>query len=122
LILSEDLPGNARRQGELLHARLGGLKQNFPQIGTVMGKGLVVGVSCVKPGTKEPDADLAWDVIRACVEAGVLLFSPVGPGGGTIKICPPLVITTEALEESLDVFEAVFAGFAGGSAGRELAF
>ena len=34
LMMSEDLPGNARRQGELLHARLGSLKQAFPQIGT----------------------------------------------------------------------------------------
>ena len=120
LILSEDLPGNARRQGDLLHARLGSLQKAFPQIGTLMGKGLVAGVSCVKPGTKEPDADLAFDVIRGCVEAGVLMFSPVGPGGGTIKICPPLVITTEAMQESLDVFEAVFAECAGGDPRREL--
>jgi 4-aminobutyrate aminotransferase-like enzyme len=42
------------------------------------------------------------------VEKGVLLFSPVGFGGGTVKICPPLMITEEALTESADAFhEAV---------------
>jgi len=38
------------------------------------------------------------------------MFSPVGLGGGTIKICPPLNINEEALRESLDVFEDAFAG------------
>jgi len=37
------------------------------------------------------------------------MFSPVGFGGGTIKICPPLTITREVLEESLDAFEEAFA-------------
>ena len=39
------------------------------------------------------------------LEKGVLLFSPVGFGGGTVKICPPLVINEEAMTESLNVFE-----------------
>ena len=108
LILSEGLAGNAKRLGVILQERLAKLKQQFPQIGVVMGKGLVAAVSCVKPGTREPDADLAWDVVRGCVEAGVLMFSPVGPGGGTVKISPPLVITEEALTESLSAFEEVF--------------
>jgi 4-aminobutyrate aminotransferase-like enzyme len=108
LILSEDLAGNAKRLGIILQDRLAKLKQRFTQIGVVMGKGLVAAVSCVKPGTREPDADLAWDVVRGCVDAGVLMFSPVGPGGGTVKISPPLVITEEALTESLSAFEEVF--------------
>ena len=36
------------------------------------------------------------------------MFAPVGVGLGTIKICPPLMITEEALNESLDVFEEAF--------------
>ena len=35
--------------------------------------------------------------------------APRGFGGGTIKVCPPLSITEEALRESLDVFEEAFA-------------
>jgi 4-aminobutyrate aminotransferase-like enzyme len=74
----------------------------------VDGKGLVAGIACVKPGTKEPDADLAWNAIRASIERGVLMFSPVGFGGGTIKVCPPLNITQEAVDESLATFEEAF--------------
>ena len=60
------------------------------------------------PGTKEPDADLAWETVRACVERGLLLFAPVGFGGGTVKICPPLSITAEAIDESCDVLDEAF--------------
>ena len=105
LVVKEDLPGNAARMGAILQSELHSLQSRFPQIGSVDGKGLVAGVACVKPGTKDPDGDLAWNVIESCIEKGVLLFSPVGFGGGTIKICPPLVIHEEALRESLGVLE-----------------
>jgi 4-aminobutyrate aminotransferase / (S)-3-amino-2-methylpropionate transaminase / 5-aminovalerate transaminase len=62
----------------------------------------------VLPGTTEPDQAIAFDVVRRCFERGVLMFAPVGFGGATIKICPPLVITREAIEESCDVLEEAF--------------
>lgn len=109
IILNEDLAGNACRMGQIMQDELQRLKQRFPQIGCVDGKGLVAGVACIKPGTMEPDGDLAWNVIERCIEKGVLLFTPVGFGGATVKICPPLVITEEPLRESLEVLEEAFA-------------
>ncbi len=105
LVLKEDLAGNAKRMGELLHSRLHKLRSTTPRFGAVDGKGLVAGIACVRPGSKEPDADLAWNIVEKSIEKGVLMFSPVGFGGGTVKICPPLVINEEALSESLDAFE-----------------
>ena len=32
------------------------------------------------------------------------MFAPVGTGGASVKIAPPLVITADALGESLDAF------------------
>ncbi len=109
LVLRENLAANAREAGGLMHSKLRALKAKFPQIGVVEGKGLVAGVACVVPGSKEPDGDLAFDVIRRSVEKGVLMFSPVGFGGATVKISPPLVITAEAIEESVSVLEEAFA-------------
>jgi 4-aminobutyrate aminotransferase/diaminobutyrate-pyruvate transaminase/4-aminobutyrate aminotransferase/(S)-3-amino-2-methylpropionate transaminase len=107
LVVGEDLAGNSRRMGEILHKRLHEIRARFPQrIGKVDGKGLVAGVACTCPRSKEPDAEMAWSITERCYEKGLLLFSPVGFGGGTVKICPPLVINREALLESLDVFEA----------------
>ena len=109
VVLKEDLAGNARRMGDVLHAQLHALKARYPQIGWVDGKGLVAGVACVKPGTMEPDGDLAFEIVRRSVEKGVLMFSPVGFGGGTVKISPPLVINEEALLESCAVLAECFA-------------
>ncbi len=108
-IVSEGLVENARKMGDILHARLHAMARKYPEIGAVAGKGLVAGVSVVKPGTREPLADLAWDTVERCWHKGVLMFCPVGFGGATIKICPPLNINEEALAESLDVFEEAFA-------------
>jgi 4-aminobutyrate aminotransferase-like enzyme len=108
LVVKEKLPENARKMGALLHEKLRSLKARTPQIGSVDGKGLVAGVACVIPGTKEPDADLAWEVVRRSVEKGVLMFSPVGFGGATVKISPPLVITEAAIEDSFTALEQAF--------------
>jgi 4-aminobutyrate aminotransferase/(S)-3-amino-2-methylpropionate transaminase len=109
LLMKEKLTENAARVGAVLHDRLHALQSKFPQIGKVDGKGLVAGLACVRPGTREPDSDLAWEVVERCVEQGVLLFSPVGFGGGTVKIAPPLVITEAAVLEGIAVLEEVFA-------------
>jgi 4-aminobutyrate aminotransferase/(S)-3-amino-2-methylpropionate transaminase len=109
LVLKENLAENARVVGGVLHEKLRQLQSHYRQIGSVDGKGLVAGMACVVPGTKEPDGDLAWEVVRRAVEKGVLMFTPVGLGGGTVKIAPPLVITKEAILESVSALEEAFA-------------
>lgn len=109
LVVEENLAGNARQVGALMHAKLREIQARYPQLGGVLGRGLVAGVICVRPGAREPDGDLAWEVVRRSVEKGVLMFSPVGFGGSTVKICPPLVITEEALLDSVAGFEEAVA-------------
>jgi len=105
LVLNERLSDRARENGALLHRKLNAIAAKFPQVGGLAGKGLVAGFACVIPGTTEPDADLAFDLVRRSMEKGVLMFSPVGYGMGTVKICPPLVINEEAINESTDALE-----------------
>jgi len=109
LVVNENLAGNARAVGGVLHEKLRELQSHYRQIGSVDGKGLVAGIACVLPGGKEPDADLAWDVVRRAVEKGVLMFTPVGFGGATVKIAPPLVITKEAILDSVSALAEAFA-------------
>lgn len=108
VIQRENLPVHAARLGSVLNDYLIRMQGRFEQIGRVEGKGLVAGVACVQSNGNEPNGDLAFDVIQRSIEKGVLLFPPVGFGGATIKICPPLVITEEALRESLDAFDEAF--------------
>jgi 4-aminobutyrate aminotransferase-like enzyme len=37
------------------------------------------------------------------------MFSPVGTGGATVKIAPPLIVTEDAVEEALDVLDDAIA-------------
>lgn len=103
-IMENKLIENSAKLGEVCEKFLSGLKKKYPDIiGNLKGKGLVWGLIFVKKGTKEIDPDLAHDIVRLSIEKGLLFFAPVG-AGATIKVCPPLVITEEALKEGLKVF------------------
>ncbi|MBL9117317.1 MAG: aspartate aminotransferase family protein [Verrucomicrobiaceae bacterium] len=103
-IIDEDMTGNAARLQPILLAGLKAIHAKHPNvIGNVTAAGLVAGMQTVKPGTKDPDHDLAHRIIELCFQRGLLLFAPVGAWGQTVKISPPLSIPQEALEEGLAV-------------------
>jgi 4-aminobutyrate aminotransferase/(S)-3-amino-2-methylpropionate transaminase len=103
-IIREDLAGNAARLEPVLLEGLKKIQARHPQvIGHVTARGLVAGMQTVKSGTKEPDHDLAHSIIERCFQQGLLLFAPVGAWGQTVKISPPLTITLDALQESIQV-------------------
>ena len=97
-------PGRAATAGEMLHSGLCEIQGEHPDIcGAVMGKGLVAGLHIVQPGGIEPDAHLAADIVTRCTEKGLLMFHPVGFGGATVKIAPPLVTPKEAIADGVSV-------------------
>jgi 4-aminobutyrate aminotransferase-like enzyme len=103
-IIAEDLTGNAARLEPVLLEGLKKIQARHPHvIGHVTARGLVAGMQTVKAGRKEPDHDLAHSIIERCYQQGLLLFAPVGAWGQTVKISPPLTITREALDESIQV-------------------
>jgi len=104
-ILREDLTGNAARLEPVLARGLAEIRDAHPEvIGHVSAKGLVGGMQTLKPGLKkEPFHDLAHRIIELCYQKGLLMFSPVGAWGQTVKIAPPLTTPAEALKEGLEV-------------------
>jgi len=93
---------NARVMGEILLSGLKAIGERYPAIvGAVHGRGLVAGLHMVKAGGTEPDGDLAFAIVEKAVQKGLLLFAPVGFGGGTVKIAPPLTITEAAIGDGL---------------------
>lgn len=109
LILKENLAENARRSGEILHAGLREIQAKYAPAQYLAGKGLVAGLACVEPRTRNPLGGLAAEVVRRSIEKGLLMFAPVGFGGATIKICPPLTITEDAVLEGVQVLDEAFA-------------
>ncbi len=98
----DDLPGRARVIGEVLLSRLQSLAADHPQIGDVRGRGAMVAVELVRPGTREPDAAEAARVSAACHRAGVVTLT-CGTYGNVLRLLPPLVIDDALLNEALDV-------------------
>ena len=106
LLMEENLTKNAEILGKILLPELECIQKKYPEnLGVFNGKGLVAAIQCVKPGTKEPDPIIAVKINIAAFQKGLLMFAPVGLNGGTLKVAPPLIITEEALRESIQVFE-----------------
>ena len=61
----------------------------------------------------EPDGDAALAINEKCFQKGLLMFAPVGLGGGCVKIAPPLTIEQAALGEGCAVLEEAFAEVVG---------
>ena len=126
-IVGENLTANAARLGEILDAGLRAIQQRHADvIGHYTCRGLVGGLQMTRPGRKEPNHDLAHDVIERCFHKGLLFFAPVGAWGQTVKIAPPLTITEEAVREGLAVLseavdEAVAAAKSASQSGEQQA-
>jgi 4-aminobutyrate aminotransferase/(S)-3-amino-2-methylpropionate transaminase len=105
----EDLPAAARRIGDIMLPRLRKLAQAAPVIGDVRGRGAMVAIELVKPGTLQPDAAAAAQVAKACHRAGLLVLT-CGTFGNVLRFLPPLVIGEALLNEGLSVLEEAFAG------------
>ncbi|HEY1820035.1 MAG TPA: 4-aminobutyrate--2-oxoglutarate transaminase [Trebonia sp.] len=104
---AQDLPAAARRIGEVMLPRLTKLAERFPQIGEVRGRGAMIAVELVKPGTKEPDAALTSQIAKACHAQGLIVLT-CGTYGNVLRFLPPLVIGENLLSEGLDIIEQTF--------------
>ena len=104
---AEDLNGAARVIGERMLPRLRQLAERFPAIGDVRGRGAMIALELVQPGTTEPDAALAGAVARACHAQGVIVLT-AGSYGNVLRFLPPLVISHDLLDEALDVLASAF--------------
>ena len=108
VIGKEGLIENARIMGERLFKGLKLIRERYSSIFDLQGKGLVYALMALKDRTTmEPDDDLAFEIVHRCFENGLLMFAPVGRGGGTVKISPPLCITADAIDEGVDVLSTV---------------
>jgi 4-aminobutyrate aminotransferase/(S)-3-amino-2-methylpropionate transaminase len=103
-----DLVGRARDIEAVMLPRLRELAGRFPCIGDVRGRGAMLAVEIVKPGTTDPDAATTSAIAKACHAAGVVVLT-AGTYGNVLRFLPPLVIPDHLLREGVDVLEEAFA-------------
>ncbi|ADU09596.1 aspartate aminotransferase family protein [Micromonospora aurantiaca] len=101
-LLDHDLQGNAARVGAILGDGLRAAVAGLEQVAEVRGKGLMLAVEFVHPGTVEPDAELTTRVFEAC-RAGGLLVGKGGLYGNVIRMGPPLTLTEDEAREGLTI-------------------
>ncbi len=104
---SLDLAARARSLGEIMVGRLRALQDKHPSIGDVRGRGAMIAVELVEPGTLNPDARRTAAVAAHCHAAGVVVLT-CGTYGNVLRLLPPLVMPEPLLHEALDVLESAF--------------
>jgi 4-aminobutyrate aminotransferase/(S)-3-amino-2-methylpropionate transaminase len=109
VLVEDDLAGRATELGRQMTDRLRTLAAGHPQIGDVRGRGAMVAVELVRPGTLEPDAAEAARISAACHRAGVVTLT-CGTYGNVLRLLPPLVMGDDLLAEALDVLADAVAG------------
>jgi acetylornithine aminotransferase/acetylornithine/N-succinyldiaminopimelate aminotransferase len=100
-ILQEDLVGNARRVGAHLLDGLRGLAQKHALAEGARGLGLLVALQLTQ--------DRSRDVVAAALTRG-LLVNPVAPS--TVRLAPPLIITTEQADRAVAILDECLAELA----------
>ncbi|MBB3727626.1 4-aminobutyrate--2-oxoglutarate transaminase [Nonomuraea dietziae] len=103
-IESEDLVARARRIGEIMLPRLHAMQERFDVIGDVRGRGAMIAIELVKPGTKEPNPEVVAEIVRRCHAEGLLVLT-AGTYGNVLRFLPPLVMPEHLLEEGLAILE-----------------
>jgi 4-aminobutyrate aminotransferase/(S)-3-amino-2-methylpropionate transaminase len=108
---THDLPSRARAIESVIRRRLETIAAEHPTVGDIRGRGAMMAIELVKPGTLEPDAARAGAVAAYCHKNGVVVLT-CGTWGNVFRFLPPLSISEELLEEAFDVVAEAFAATA----------
>jgi len=104
----EDLAGRARSIGDRMTSALHDLQGKHSVVGDVRGRGAMIAIELVRPGTTEPDAGTTQAVAKACHAQGLVVLT-CGTYGNVLRFLPPLVMPDHLLDEGLSILADAFA-------------
>jgi len=99
IIKSERLEVNAEKMGTIIQNQLRKAQINFPIIGDVRGKGLMVGGELINEDGS-PAVEIIKGIIKEMGKQGIVLTKC---GASTIRFAPPLTITEDQVEKGLSI-------------------
>jgi 4-aminobutyrate aminotransferase/(S)-3-amino-2-methylpropionate transaminase len=108
---AENLVQKARDIQAVMLPRLNALAEKYDVIGDVRGRGAMLAIELVEPGTKIPNAALTAAINAACQREGLVTLT-AGTFANVLRFLPPLVIGEPLLHEGLDILEGAFAASA----------
>lgn len=110
IMREQNLAKNAQERGDYLKAELQALAKQYPCIGDVRGRGLMMGIEIVDERQKADhtgafpgDADLAVAIQKACFD-NRLLLERGGRNGNVVRVLCPIIISQQECEEMIKRF------------------
>ena len=98
-MLEHDIQGHALRMGERLVGHLQPAVDASDVVVELRGRGLMLALETVQPGTIEPNGDAAGRIMEQARAAG-LLVGKGGLYGNVIRIAPPMTVTEAEIDEA----------------------
>ncbi|MFO1408680.1 MAG: acetyl ornithine aminotransferase family protein [Steroidobacteraceae bacterium] len=95
---------NAAKMGEYFMGRLREMARDYPCIGEVRGRGLMIGMELVEPGPDRAPARALCDaMVTRGYHNGIILLSC---GVSTLRFMPPLCVTAGEIDEAILLLRA----------------
>lgn len=107
-IKSEKLVDRANQIGKIMVDALTAMQKKYPVIGEVRGRGAMIAIELVQPGSKEPNGAVMSAVVKYAQSKGVL-FLTAGTYGNVLRFLPPLVISDDLVKDAMSVLDEAFA-------------
>ncbi|HUZ63294.1 MAG TPA: aspartate aminotransferase family protein [Acetobacteraceae bacterium] len=107
VIREEKLVERARTVGAYMRGRFEELQQRYEVIGDIRGAGLLLGVELVQDRASRKAAhELGGRTTAKCFEKGLSMNIRRRPERGSVwRIAPPLTVSTEEIDQAIDILE-----------------
>jgi adenosylmethionine-8-amino-7-oxononanoate aminotransferase len=108
---AQDLPGNAKAQGDYLLEGFRQLAAKYDTIGEVRGKGLMLGLELVSDRAKKIPVGKSYmaAIANGAFDAGAMIRT----SGNIAILSPPLVLSRGEAQQIIEALDAAFAGAKG---------
>lgn len=103
-LVDEKLVENSLKIGAYLKKELNKLKEKYPVIGQIRGRGLMIGMELMDGDI--PNSELPSLILKKVYKKRLMLLS-CGLRNNVLRWIPPLVVTKKEIDDGLDIFKSV---------------
>ncbi len=96
VLLEDDILDNCITMGIYLRSKLEQLREKYPFISNVRGRGLMVGMELSIDG---------GDIVKTALDRGLLINCTVGK---VLRFVPPLIVTQPEIDQMIEILDKIF--------------
>ena len=106
LMEKENMNAKAANIEAVMVPRLKKIAEDCGAVGHIRGRGAMIAIEIVKPGTDEPDAELTSKIAKMCHAEGVVVLT-AGTYSNVLRFLPPVVMPEHLLDDAMNIIERV---------------